>query len=159
MAILMSFLSCLYLIWMYIFLFLPTPSCLVSYLSMSTSLSLSLPINVCLSCLCLLPSLLLPSFLLPSFLSLSLTLAVSTFGENSTGAPPGKVLPLSSSSTLFLALRHWVKLASRSFFLCSSNRSCSSLLNRVFITKTTKYHDCSISTCDFRVWFNALMCF
>lgn len=66
-------------------------------ISVSVPVSLSMFVSVRLSFMCFFPSLLLPVLLLSIFLSLSLTLAVSTFGENSTGAPLGKVLPLSSS--------------------------------------------------------------
>lgn len=91
----MSF-PCLYLIWMYISLFLPNPSSLLS-ISAFFSISLSMFVPVRLSFYVFFPSLLPPVLLLSIFPSLSLTLAVSTFGENSTGAPLGKVLPLSSS--------------------------------------------------------------
>lgn len=87
-------------------------------------LCLCLSINVCLCAsvfLCVFPPLLPPVPLLSIFVSLSLTLAVSTFGENSTGAPLGKVLPLSST----FSSPNWYKLASRSFFLSCYDYSCS----------------------------------
>lgn len=88
---LMSFFLCLYLIWMYIFLFLPNPLSLLS-ISVFVPVSLSMFVSVCLSFYVFFP--LSP---LSIFVSLSLTLAVSTFGENFPGAPLGKFLPLSST--------------------------------------------------------------
>lgn len=133
-AILLSFLFCLSLIWMYFFLFLPNPLSLVLCPSLSMSLSLSMFVSVCMSLSFYVFFPLFPS-LSPRLLYffLSLTLAVSTFGENSTGALPGKVLLLcssSSSSALTLALHHRIKLAFRSFFLCSSDHLYSCLLYR-----------------------------
>lgn len=86
---LMYFFPCLYLIWMYIFLFLPNPLSLLS-ISVFVSVSLSMFVSVRLSFYVFFP-------LSPLSIFVSLTLAVSTFGENFPGAPLGKLLPLSST--------------------------------------------------------------
>lgn len=114
--ILMSSFPCLYLMWTYISLFLPPPLLSCPSLPWSLTLYQCLSLCVCLF-MCFSPSLLPPVLLLSIFPSLSLTLAVSTFGENSTGAPPGKVLPLSSTFpplsgqigfSLFLSFLLWL---------------------------------------------------
>lgn len=125
MTILLSFLPCLSLIWMYFFLFLPNPLSFVLCLSLLVFLFQCVSLCVCLSFYVF--SLLLPSLPPPLLLSFFLSLSDSRCPHlrwNSTGAPPGKVLPLSSSA-LSPALHHRIKLASLSFFLCSSDRSYS----------------------------------
>lgn len=131
MSILLSFLLCLSLIWMYFSLFLPNPLSLVLCLSLLVFLYQC--VSVCLSFyvfsfLSSFPSSFSSSVSVPVFLSVAVTDSRCLHLRwNSTGAAPGKVLPLSStSSALSPALHHRIKLASLSFFLCSSGRSCSS---------------------------------
>lgn len=117
---LMSFFPCLYLIWMYIFLFLPNPLSLLS-ISVFVSVSLSTFVSVRLSFYVFFP-LSPPSSV--DLCVLSLTLVVSTFGENLPGAPLGKSLPLSSTLSSPLVQIGFSLFLSCYDYSCSFTLSC-----------------------------------
>lgn len=143
---------CLSLMWMYFFsCFLPNPLSLVLCLSLFVSLSINVCPCVCLSVFSMCFFLSFPSssssssfFCLLSFLSVAVTDSRCLHLRwNSTGAPPGKVLPLSSSSSSSalspLLSTYRIKLASRSFFLCSSDCSCSFSLLSYFVVSFIRH--------------------